>query len=233
MTARSNCRLSFRHAPRLIGLIASLGLPACGWAAGASGGAPGSSVAAAIPAPAAPAPDVLEAKAPAAMIDLACFSNGCGDQTAAKPRDGAAVEAAIKAGDGKTVLAAGGDASDLLAAWMNQIDARGGVKRDAGWIDVSGQTVRDQMAPGSEQFALIDGRTAVHYDLTDGGHETLSFPEAWSFKLPDGTPDARTLDGLRAGSTIAQPGTSPISAPVAGSTTARQILGYYSPPASP
>ncbi|MDB5438563.1 MAG: hypothetical protein JWM33_990 [Caulobacteraceae bacterium] len=165
-------------------------------------------------AEAAPAPD-----APS-TVGFACLSNACG-QTSAQ-RDAAKVAAAIKAGDGRAVMTAGGGAGDLLAAWMTQMDGADGYATEPGGVlkPLSGQSVRDQIAPGSEQLVSLDGRLGVVYDLVGGGHQTLSFPDAAGFIA---APDGARADSPPTGAVA-------ISRALPNTTTARQVLGYYTPP---
>ncbi|MDB5439354.1 MAG: peptidase BlaR1 [Caulobacteraceae bacterium] len=106
-------------------------------------------------------------------IGMACFSNSCAAPSAAGPRDAAAVSAAVKAGDAKAVVAAGGSADDVLAAW-NSADVLSGRPQPTG-------RPNDRVIPGSAEFvSTANGVLAVRSQIEGGGTMIMARGDALS-----------------------------------------------------
>jgi hypothetical protein len=88
-------------------------------------------------------------------ITLGCFSNVCSADLAA----------AIKAGDPKAALDAGGSAQDVVTAAINAQTAAG---RQV--MGLSGPALLAQIKPGSVRFGGLnkDGQPSASFDLQDG-----------------------------------------------------------------
>lgn len=98
-----------------------------------------------------------EPAAAATTVSMGCFSNACA----------ATIDAAVKSGDAKAVLEAGGSAEQVVTAAINAQTLRG-----ATVAGMAGPELLAKIKPGSAQFGGVnkDGQPSARVQLQDGGN---------------------------------------------------------------
>ncbi|MDB5439357.1 MAG: peptidase BlaR1 [Caulobacteraceae bacterium] len=145
------------------------------------------------------------------IIGMGCFGNICGG-SAGGPRDAAAVDAALKAGDARAVALAGGSAKEVLAA-LGSANPR---------PDQNGRTLSERAHADSARFVVgPGGNLGVYYDV-DGGGQIMIPAELVGVAAPTAAHagDELFADLVNGQLTFsADPGTAGRAAPAGGSAS--------------